>query len=1150
MRGRIFRGLAAITAALLCISIVAVTVEAARESILNSRLGTVTNKIVDSSGTYATYFTSEFDTVEALMAEKAALAEEISAEGTVLLKNANGALPLNTASEKVTLWGLNSHTPTLGGMIGSTPAASAASGQKLYGIEEAMTEKGFSLNADMLSFYAGDAAAAYLRRGFGGGGDTGHGLIPSFTATYEQPSVYMVGEAPASIYPDSVLSSADGTAAVVVISRDSSEAADYEVQMFNMTEGDSFERPLALSNYERDMIAMAKAHSTKVIVLINADNAMEIEELKTDPGIDAIVWAGEPGTYGFLGVCDVLSGAANPSGHLPDTFAVHSASAPAMRNFGLYEYNDNVHQAFTDSVLTEADKAEWFVVENEGIYVGYKYYETRYEDTVLGGRGNASAEAGSRGGAWRYENEVSYPFGFGLSYTTFAQTLGSVSVDVGGTGTAGVTVVNTGSVAGKSAVQLYVQTPYTPGGVEKAAVQLIGVGKTGVLEPGATETVTIEFDPAYFASYDKTAVKADGTTGAWTLDAGTYYFAVGNGAHEALNNILSVKAAAEGSEVNTAALVSITPQEALNTASVQTWTLGARDIETYSANVRNELTDADINTYLPGTVEYTTRNDWTKGWTTISALDITEDMLPGLKNQRYALTVNSGDGVTWGADGDLKIIDAKDISGYDDPILDSLMDQVTLDEAIHFIAYAADDLERIDSILLPVTYMNDGPLGFAYDQVAGYATRWTASDSADPNFVDAKSSAATAAMPVFPTEPIVAATMNPALMAREGELMAEDGLWANESVIIGPGVNLHRTPYCARNHEYYSEDSVLTGLCAQALCAGAEARGLVTEVKHFAFNHQETNRSGISTYFDEQAGRENELRCFQIPMSTNSTSSVMTAFNRVGTDFAGGKRATLVNIARDEWGYEGAYVTDMINGADYMNWRDTVMGGGGVCLTATAYANANIGLMEDSRKAIAQDEAFQREMRDGVKRWVYVLARSNAVNGISPTTEIVEVIPWWRGLTFGLFGGLAFLTLLFAILSLVTGRNSTEPAGFGAGAYVSLLAAFGAGAAIYFYRSVMLTVGAPNLCLVMAIVLGVVGLFFREEGSGWLSVLQACVLSLSFGLSLNVMLDPIGYVVSGLYQFDDIRSYIVYGAIVGVTLVVSIFASFLSHKRA
>jgi beta-glucosidase len=779
--------------------------------------------------------------------------------------------------------------------------------------------------------------------------------------------------------------------------------------MTNLTDGDTYERPLALSDYEKAMIELAKKHSTKVIVMINASNPIEIEDLKNDSEIDSILWVGEPGVNGFLGVAKVIDGTVNPSGHIVDTFAVNSASSPAMNNFGVYNYTNNSSSGASDA-MSKDNKSDWYIVENEGIYTGYKYYETRYEDSVLG-QGNAGSNAGSSNGmAWDYDNEVTYPFGYGISYTTFTQTLDSVNVVIGGTSTASVTVKNTGDVAGKSVVQLYVQAPYTSGGIEKSAIQFVGYGKTSILEPGASETVVVDFDAQYFASYDETATKADGTTGAWSLEAGDYYFAVGNGAHEALNNVLAEK----------------TGDNSLRTSKAVAWKLGTTDIETYSVGVYNRLQDMDINNLIAGTVEYTTRSDWSKGWNTVEAITPTEEMMKGLNNNIYELTAN-GDGVQWGVDSGVTILDAMivdengnciGVKDIDDEIWTQLLDQMTLDEAIQFIEKGGDDVENIDSILLGRTYANDGPLGFTYDQVGGYYIRWNASNSDEETYVSESDEYADYSMNTMPTAPVVAATFNKELEAKEGELFAEDALWANESSLFAPGINIHRTPYCARNHEYYSEDPVLTSTTAVNVCVTAEAKGLQMEPKHFAFNHQESNRSGLSTFINEQAARETELRCFQELMSKNVCSGIMTAFNRAGTTYVGAYEPLLVGIARDEWGYTGWYNTDMINGADYMNWRDITAGGGGNCLTTSAYDTSKIGTMAASKNAIAQDTYFQNMMKYNIKFWLYNLAKSNSMNGIDKNTKIERVLTWWQSLIYAFIVIFAVLTLLFIFLMI------------------------------------------------------------------------------------------------------------------------------------
>ena len=350
-----------------------------------------------------------------------------------------------------------------------------------------------------------------------------------------------------------------------------------------------------------------------------------------------------------------------------------------------------------------------------------------------------------------------------------------------------------------------------------------------------------------------------------------------------------------------------------------------------------------------------------------------------------------------------------------------------MDEAIQFIEWGGDDIENIDSVLLPRTYMNDGPLGFAYDQVAGYGTRWTSADSSAPTYVGKDNDKSGYSMATMPTEPVVSATWNIELVRREAELYGEDALYAKESICIAPGLNLHRTPYCARNHEYYSEDSVLTSLFGYNFCEAASAKGLVTQTKHLAFNHQELNRSGVSTFMTEQAARENELRCFQKALSTNATGTVMTAFNRCGTTYVGAHSGVLEQIARNEWGYLGGYVTDMVNGVYYMNWLDTVYAGGGIMLGSAAnWQGTSIGTMEEKEEAISKDTEFQKQMQYTLKTWLYSCAKSNAMNGISNTSKIVKVTPWWQSAIYGAVAVTAVLTALFLFLGIKAGKKKEQ----------------------------------------------------------------------------------------------------------------------------
>lgn len=535
------------------------------------------------------------------------------------------------------------------------------------------------------------------------------------------------------------------------------------------------------------------------------------------------------------------------------------------------------------------------------------------------------------------------------------------------------------------------------------------------------------------ASYDEDAVKENGTQGAWSLESGDYYFAIGNGSHEALNNVLANKNGNEDGLVKTADTDEINADNAIK------WNLADTDIETYSVGVENQLQDMDINNLIENTVEYTTRSDWSKGWVPIESLTPTEAMMVGLTDQLYELTENDGDGngITWGADNGLKLIDMMKLDengnytgavDFDDPMWDQLMNQITLDEAIQFIEKAGDDFENIDSIQLARTYANDGPLGYTGDQVGGYFVRWSKDLSDEDYYTEETDDKATYRMATMPTEPIVAATFNKELVEREGELLGEDGLWANESSLFAPGMNLHRTVYCGRNHEYYSEDSVLTAYMGNALTSGLKSKGTMAEPKHFAFNHQEANRSGVSTFMTEQAARENELRGFMMCMSSNNAQGVMTAFNRAGTSFVGAYKNLLEGIARNEWGYQGWFVTDMINGADYMNWRDVTAAGGGGTLTTSAYDTSEIGAMANSKKEIEKDVSFQQMMKKNIKYYLYQLVQSNAMNGISSTTEIQTVRTWYQNALTGAEAALAVLTILFLIMTILKTVKSKKEA--------------------------------------------------------------------------------------------------------------------------
>ena len=423
--------------------------------------------------------------------------------------------------------------------------------------------------------------------------------------------------------------------------------------------------------------------------------------------------------------------------------------------------------------------------------------------------------------------------------------------------------------------------------------------------------------------------------------------------------------------------------------------------------MQNQLQDGDIRKLLPERgVEFITRADWTKGWDPVWGISPSEEMLKNLHNQVFEFTEN-GEGETWGAENGMRLIDmvlVDDEGNYqgsvalDDPLWDTLLENVTLEEAVAFMKGAGGNFDPINSIGLHMVAIYDGPVGFVADQVPGYTANWTESESDEPTYVGPDNEYANWQMPTMPTEPVVAATFNVELVEREGELFGEDSLWANASSLFGPGLNNHRATYCSRNHEYYSEDSMLTNILGVAVCKGGQSKGLMMEPKHFALNHQEANRSGTATFISEQGAREIELRGFQGALEGNYAQGVMTAFNRLGCVYAGAHRGLLTEILRNEWGYTGYVVTDMINGAEYMNWRDVTFAGGGGCLTENAYESSIIGdpNSADNMKLIEKDTKFQQELKQMLKYDLYTFANSNTMNGVTSDTRVVRVHPWWE----------------------------------------------------------------------------------------------------------------------------------------------------------
>ena len=768
----------------------------------------------------AQYYTSDFNSAEEMVNYGLALTQQVEAEGAALLMNNNNALPL-AADAKVSTFSSSSVNLVYGGTGSGNIDASTADT-----LRTALEKVGVTVNPTLWDFYTVGAGKDYAR---------------SKSGTVAKSSE-VTAEVPWDVYTDEVKDSVAqyGDAAIVTLSRVGGEGADLSYGEVNY---------LALDENEKAMlqnVAEMKKNGTvkKTILLINSANALQVDFLKNNEyDIDAALWIGDVGISGINAVAEILTGKVNPSGSLVDTYCYDNFSAPAMWNFTPTTYEGYVEGGDVSA------KAKSYMIYQEGIYVGYKYYETRYEDFVTG-NGNA--------GDYAYGDIVAYPFGYGMSYTNFDISDMNVSYNAADdTYTVTVKVTNTGDMAGKKTVQVYVQSPYTDydkeNGVEKSAVSLVGFGKTGMIEPGASETLSMTVNKRDIASYDTYGA------GTYILDAGDYYFTAATDAHNAVNNILAAKGYTVESTNG-----KMTADG--NADLTYTWTEDALDTTTYATSengtaITNQLSSADPNLYegIDETVTWLSRSDWNGTLPTETVkLALTELLKKDLKDIRYdPADYESVDMPTLGAKNGVKLYDMIGLD-YNDPKWDELLDKMTLEEAQYLATYGGPSIPGVESIGTVETYMTENAgNGVAVNLNASKDTNapWTISAD-DPN--------GNWHPEVFANAPLVAASFNNELYKAVGEFVGEESLFVGIPILWGPGMNTHRQAYNGRNGEYYSEDPVLTGNAGMEFAIGALEYGLVAAPKHYAFNDQESERGGVSPYMTEQRAREIELRAYQI----------------------------------------------------------------------------------------------------------------------------------------------------------------------------------------------------------------------------------------------------------------------------------------------
>ena len=1160
MKSNVFRGLSAMMAALLAASLAATTVVSDHRTDIDKFLGTTSSRLVtdgtaDASEVYT--YTSDYATTTELVKAIADVGERMSEEGSVLLKN-NGALPLSEEeTQKVSLLGFSSYYPVMGGDMGSSLTPNTGTDADTVDFVQALQAKGYRINESLKNLYDG------LKESFKTEVENWGNVTVYYNITAPKVDAQFSSREPSQADMDAKdagwkESMTDYNVMVVTIARSAAENAGYTIGQAGVDASQSLNQtdPLGLSDDERDLIAAAVAEKEKnggkVIVLLNNASPMEVQEIEDNEGVDAILQIGLPGGYGFYGVADVLSGAANPSGHLTDTYAVSNASAPAAMNYGDLQWAN----AQPDNNINDA------IVEAESIYTGYKYYETRYADTVLG-QGNAADSAGSsNGAAWDYSGEVTYPFGYGLSYTTFEQTFDSLDVDLEGRkATAVVTVTNTGDKAGKDAVQLYVSVPYTAydieHGVEKAAIQLLDYAKTGVIEPGASETITIEANLDYMASWDSTAENAAGTKGCYILDEGNYVFALGNGAHEAVNNALKALGEdVEGSD-----------------SMVQSWMLGEFDGNTFATskngtNVENQLADMDVNYWLPDTAVYLSRSDWAGTWPkTYEGLTATDEMLDILDADVYEITAK-GDpsSIVWGADNGLVLANMKGISDKDDPNWDLLMDEMELSEALIRTGYGGTSTKPIESIASPEAIQNDGPNGIYSYPLGQYAN--TDTNSGDPCAVAKDDKNLGYRAGVMPNETVVAQTFNKELAKEYGKVMGNFSLWSNLTIWWGIGVNLHRLPYNARNHEYFSEDPVLSAFQGAAEVEGAQEYGVIAAPKHVAFNDTEVHRIGVAVFMTEQKAREGELRAMQAAIEDAGALGIMTAYNRVGIYTDNSHTGLLKNIVHGEWGFYGLISEDFIMDPRYVALKEAVMNG------VTMSCNTGDNSMEAvsgtywywTIENVSQDAELLAALKNAMKMQNYAIANSNAMDGLDSSAHLVYVKTWYDNLLYGLkiaFGILTALCILLYLLSLGKSKAAGETQSMGFGVFTTLLALIATAVGFAYYLINAGTVNFSSLgkdpvilgCLGGAIACYVIWLLAGSDKRRILDILPfaAPVLTIYGGLVMaNSRINGIASILTftnNAQNIADMQSAVIAIAATVIAAVIGIFSAFFQVRK-
>ena len=985
----------------------------------------------DTHGANVDYYKSDFNSPSELYAYEEKKVAEIVQEGITLIEN-DGLLPLSKGTT-LSVFSVSSVDLVSGGS-GSGSGSFELTTDLKTGLEGA----GLKVNSTLWNYYkdyfekhkykdiTDPDSAEHVR---------GKGVI-----NYGAKLDWSINECPLENLTgnQSIMNSLNGTVAMFVLSRTGGEGGD-EARDMAAFGGRSGQHYLEPDDRELEILKYLNENFDNVILLLNCNNTIElgwIEELGLN-NINAVVnfpGGGRTGTYGLgymLTGLDANGQEISASGHLVDTWVYDNFSSPAMQNMGDFRFDGTNY---------------YYVNYSEGIYVGYRYYETRYEDVVLG-RANV--------GDYDYADTVIYPFGYGLSYTRFEWSdFTMAEPDENGIIKVSVTVTNVGQRYGKDVVQIYGQAPYY-GTVEKSAVVLVGFAKTSNLAPGAQETITIDVNLKDLTSYD---VNANGGKGGYVLDKGNYYITAASNAHEALNLILLEKEAVEAIIIDRSKMVD-GKQDDTNAAfeekMIGVYVQSFADYNTYSVageglqTIENQFEDSALSDAV-----YLKRSNWQMmennglRYGTVSSADspaeiggkqfhaqVSPALLQVLEqksafNPNFALTNYP---VTFNADSDVDLIDLRGLP-YDHPLWDTLLDQITLAELSKLIDECGYCSPEMKSINKPKVNDLDGPAGL--------------------NDIIAHGS-----MPIgdglqamtWPTQYMLAYSWNAKLAEEMGKGIAEDGLYSRTVGWYGPGMNIHRTPFAGRNFEYYSEDPFLSGALGKAEVNGAAQKGMYAFIKHFALNDQETHRDewGIATFADEQTIREIYLKPFEMTILNNTVeinynepirnddgeivdyvwkqttvpaaTAVMTSFNRIGAVWAGGHYNLITEVLRNEWGFNGFVLTDYEVGSGKGAYMDTLqtLAAGGDAKLKTVGMEALLGF------DISKYPSYQALGREAAHHILYTVVNSAAMNGFVHGIEFINGFAYYKLILIG-WDILTLVAIFFMIRAMKRRRKNRK----------------------------------------------------------------------------------------------------------------------------